>query len=187
MGLTNEVQGILLMPTATMLVQTLLVAKQWIQKAMMLFVKLGYWLTDDKRLELEVNKYRLKGRMNFTGVNGNRANGVPTSSIKSTPRGLAPYNDVQTTSLSYTDSDLDGMEFKAQVFHQDFEGRYGVSKSGSFQDPSNGITFDQSQNQSEKIGAKFSLTKDDLLDNDLKRHGRLRFVTRHNQSDVNID
>ncbi|MBU1294879.1 MAG: TonB-dependent receptor, partial [Gammaproteobacteria bacterium] len=131
------------------------------------FVKLGYWLTDDKRLELEVNKYRLKGRMNFTGVNGDRANGVPTSSIKSTPRGLAPYNDVQTTSLSYTDSDLDGMEFKAQVFHQDFEGRYGVSESRSFQDASNGITFDQSQNQSEKIGAKFSLTKDDLLDNNL--------------------
>ncbi|WP_100636527.1 TonB-dependent receptor [Marinomonas sp. ef1] len=166
-GLTNEVQGIYLDADGNYVGSDSTRGETMDSKSYDAFVKLGYWLTDDKRLELEVNKYRLKGRMNFTGVNGDRANGVPTSSIKSTPRGLAPYNDVQTTSLSYTDSDLDGMEFKAQVFHQDFEGRYGVSKSGSFQDPSNGITFDQSQNQSEKIGAKFSLTKDDLLDNDL--------------------
>ncbi|MGO2510785.1 TonB-dependent receptor [Marinomonas polaris] len=166
-GLTNEVQGIYLDADGDYVGSDSTRGDTMDSKSYDAFVKLGYWLTDDKRLELEVNKYRLKGRMNFTGVNGDRANGVPTSSIKSTPRGLAPYNDVQTTSLSYTDSDLDGMEFKAQVFHQDFEGRYGVSESRSFQDASNGITFDQSQNQSEKIGAKFSLTKDDLLDNNL--------------------
>tara|TARA_R110001606_G_scaffold218773_3_gene366589 strand:- start:15132 stop:17234 length:2103 start_codon:yes stop_codon:yes gene_type:complete len=166
-GLTNEVQGIYLDADGNYVGSDSTRGETMDSKSYDAFVKLGYWLTDDKRLELEVNKYRLKGRMNFTGVNGDRANGVPTSSIKSTPRGLAPYNDVQTTSLSYTDSDLDGMEFKAQVFHQDFEGRYGVSESRSFQDASNGITFDQSQNQSEKIGAKFSLTKDDLLDNNL--------------------
>jgi iron complex outermembrane recepter protein len=166
-GLTNEVQGVYLDADGDYVGSDSTRGDTMDSKSYDAFVKLGYWLTDDQRLELEVNKYRLKGRMNFTGVNGDRDNGVPTSSIKSTPRGLAPYNDVQTTSLSYTDSDLDGMEFKAQVFHQDFEGRYGVSGSRSFQDPSNGITFDQSQNQSEKIGAKFSLTKDDLLDNDL--------------------
>ncbi|WP_421848105.1 TonB-dependent receptor [Marinomonas sp.] len=142
-----------------------------IRKSYDTFVKLGYWLGDDQRLEFEANKYRMKGRMNFTGVDGDRDQGIATGSTKGTPpNGVAPYNDVQTTNLSYTDSNLDGMEFKAQVFHQDFEGRYGASNSDSFQDVSIapvGTLYDQSQNQSEKIGAKFSLTKDDLLDNDL--------------------
>lgn len=169
-GLTNEVQGVYLDADGDYVGSDSTRGDTMDSKSYDAFVKLGYWLTDDQRLELEVNKYRLKGRMNFTGVNGDRDNGVPTSSIKNTPRGLAPYNDVQTTSLAYTDSDLDGMEFKAQVFHQDFEGRYGATNSGSFQDSSiapSGTLYDQSQNQSEKIGAKFSLTKDDLLDNDL--------------------
>ncbi|KZN13113.1 TonB-dependent receptor [Marinomonas sp. TW1] len=169
-GLTNEVQGIYLDVDGNYVGSDSTRGDTMDSKSYDAFVKLGYWLTDDKRLELEVNKYRLKGQMNFTGVDGDRSNGVPTSSIKSTPRGLAPYNDVQTTSLAYTDSDLDGMELKAQVFHQDFEGRYGATNSGSFQDTSiapSGTLYDQSQNQSEKIGTKFSLTKDDLLNNDL--------------------
>lgn len=170
-GLTNEVQGMYLDADGNYVGSATVRGDIMDSKSHDIFVKLGYWLTDEKRLELEVNKYEMKGRMNFTGVDGDRGNGVATSSIKGTPpNGVAPYNDVQTTSLFYTDSDLDGMEFKAQVFHQDFEGRYGATNSGSFQDTSiapSGTLYDQSQNQSEKIGAKFSLTKDDLLDHDL--------------------
>ncbi|MEP7729296.1 TonB-dependent receptor [Marinomonas primoryensis] len=170
-GLTNEVQGMYLDADGNYVGSATVRGDIMDSKSHDIFVKLGYWLTDEKRLELEVNKYEMKGRMNFTGVDGDRENGVATSSIKGTPpNGVAPYNDVQTTSLFYTDSDLDGIEFKAQVFHQDFEGRYGATNSGSFQDTSiapNGTLYDQSQNQSEKIGAKFSLTKDDLLDHDL--------------------
>jgi iron complex outermembrane receptor protein len=170
-GLTNEVQGMYLDADGNYVGSATVRGDIMDSKSHDIFVKLGYWLTDEKRLELEVNKYEMKGRMNFTGVDGDRENGVATSSIKGTPpNGVAPYNDVQTTSLFYTDSDLDGMEFKAQVFHQDFEGRYGATNSGSFQDTSiapSGTLYDQSQNQSEKIGAKFSLTKDDLLDHDL--------------------
>jgi iron complex outermembrane recepter protein len=170
-GLTNEIQGVYLDADGNYVGSATVRGDIMDSKSYDTFVKLGYWLTDDKRLELEVNKYQMKGRMNFTGVDGDRENGVATSSIKGTPpQGVAPFNDVQTTSLFYTDSDLDGMEFKAQVFHQDFEGRYGATNSGSFQDTSiapSGTLYDQSQNQSEKIGAKFSLTKDDLLDNDL--------------------
>lgn len=134
------------------------------------FIKLGYWFTNDKHLEFEFNKYHMQGQMNFVGVDGDRDNGVATSSVKGLPEGRAPYNDVQTTSLFYTDDDLDGMTFKAQLFHQDFVGRYGASTSDSFQDTSiapNGTLYDQSQNQSDKIGAKLSLTKDDLLNNNL--------------------
>jgi len=170
-GLTNEVQGMYLDADGNYVGSATVRGDIMDSKNHDIFVKLGYWLTDEKRLELEVNKYEMKGRMNFTGVDGDRENGVATSSIKGTPpNGVSPYNDVQTTSLFYTDSDLDGMEFKAQVFHQDFEGRYGATNSGSFQDTSiapDGELYDQSQNQSEKIGAKFSLTKDDLLDNHL--------------------
>jgi iron complex outermembrane receptor protein len=166
-GLTNEVQGMYLDADGNYVGSATTRGDIMDSKSHDAFVKLGYWLNDDKRLEFELNKYQVKGRMNFVGVDGDRDNGIATSSEKGTPRGYAPYNKVQTTSLLYTDSDLDGMAFKAQVFHQDFEGRYGVSDSGSFQDASNGITYDQSQNQSEKIGAKFSLTKDDLLDHNL--------------------
>lgn len=170
-GLTHEVQGVYLDANDDYVGAATVRGDIMDSKSHDAFVKLGYWLTDDKRLELELNKYRLKSRMNFTGVDGDRDNGIATSSIKGTPpNGVAPFNDVQTTSLSYTDSDLDGMELKAQVFHQDFEGRYGASNSNSFQDVSLapiGTLYDQSQNQSEKIGAKFSLTKDDLLDSDL--------------------
>ncbi|ADZ89687.1 TonB-dependent receptor [Marinomonas mediterranea] len=140
------------------------------------FVKLGYWFDDDQNIEFELNQYQLEGNMNFSGVSGDRDNGVATSSIKGTPEGKAPFNKVQTTSITYTDSDLNGMTLKAQAFHQDFKGRYGATKSGSFQDTSiapSGQLYDQSQNESEKIGAKFSLSNDELLDDTLKVTGGL--------------
>ena len=170
-GLTNEVQGIYLDGDGDYVGSATVRGDIMDSKSYDAFIKLGYWLTDEKRLELEVNKYQLKGRMNFTGVDGDRNQGVATGSTKGTPpNGVAPFNDVQTTNLTYTDSSLDDMEFKAQVFHQDFKGRYGASKSNSFQDASIapvGTLYDQSQNQSEKIGSKFSLTKNGFLDNTL--------------------
>lgn len=133
------------------------------------FGKIGYWFNDDQNLEFEHNRYELEGNMNFRGVSGDRDNGIATSSIKARPEGKAPFNEVKTTSLVYTDSNLAGMELKAQAFHQDFKGRYGASTSGSFQDPNTEETiYDQSQNESEKVGAKVSLTKDGLLNDRLK-------------------
>jgi iron complex outermembrane receptor protein len=132
------------------------------------FGKIGYWFNDDQNLEFEHNRYELEGNMNFRGVSGDRDNGIATGSIKARPEGKAPFNEVKTTSLVYTDSDLAGMELKAQAFHQDFKGRYGASTSGSFQDPNTAETiYDQSQNESKKVGAKVSLTKDGLLDDRL--------------------
>ncbi|WP_067215534.1 TonB-dependent receptor [Marinomonas gallaica] len=133
------------------------------------FGKIGYWFNDDQNLEFEHNRYELEGQMNYRGVSGDRDNGIATSSIEARPEGKAPFNEVKTTSLVYTDTDIAGMELKAQAFHQDFKGRYGASTSGSFQDPNTSETiYDQSQNESKKIGAKISLTKDGLLDNRLK-------------------
>ncbi|MEL0611573.1 TonB-dependent receptor [Marinomonas arenicola] len=169
-GLTNEIQGMYMDADGNYVGSATVRGDIMDSKSYDGFVKLGYWLDDDKRLEFELNRYELKGQMNFVGVSGDRDNGVATSSVKGTPEGLAPYNDVQTTSVSYTDNDLHGMDFKAQLFHQDFEGRYGATTSNSFQDTSiapQGTLYDQSQNQSEKVGAKFSLTKADLMQNKL--------------------
>ena len=85
-----------------------------------------------------------------------------------TPEGRAPFNEVQTISVEYTDTDMMGMKLKAQAFYQDFTGRYGASTSRSFQDPNTPETiYDQSQNESEKLGAKFNLSKNGLLDGKL--------------------
>ncbi|WP_038181381.1 TonB-dependent receptor [Vibrio rhizosphaerae] len=129
------------------------------------FVKLGYWFSDSQNLQLAVNRYQIKGQMNYTGVSGDREKGIATSSVKKTPVGEAPFNDVQTYSLVYTDTDFSGMSLTAQTFYQSFEGRYGATKSSSFQDPSTTEKiYDQSQNESDKVGAKFSLSREGLFD-----------------------
>ncbi|SBS32010.1 Ferric aerobactin receptor precursor [Marinomonas spartinae] len=169
-GLTNEIRGMYLDADGNYVGSATVRGDIMDSKSYDGFIKLGYWLSDEQRLEFEFNKYKLKGRMGFTGVPGDRDKGIATGSVKGRPRGLAPFNDVQTTSLNYTNSDLDGMNFKAQLFHQDFKGRYGATNSKSFQDTNiapQGTLYDQSQNQSEKIGAKFSLTKSDLMQNKL--------------------
>ncbi|WP_136487123.1 TonB-dependent receptor [Vibrio sp. H11] len=133
------------------------------------FAKFGYWIDDERDIQFSFNRYQLKGQKNFMGVSGDRDNGVATSSVKATPVGKAPYNQVNTVNLVYTDRDLAGMKLNVQTFYQDFTGRYGATTSSSFQDPSTAETiYDQSQNESEKIGAKLLLSKGGLLDDTLK-------------------
>ncbi|SHO59262.1 TonB-dependent receptor [Vibrio quintilis] len=141
------------------------------------FAKLGYWFSDARNLEFQLNRYQLKGRMNYRGVTGDRDQGIATTSEKATPEGKAPFNQVQTINLVYTDRDLAGMELKAQAFYQDFKGRYGATTSSSFQYPdASEKIYDQSQNQSEKIGAKFSLSDASLLKSTLKITGGLDLI-----------
>lgn len=133
--------------------------------------KVGYWFDDNQRLQLSMNHYRIKSKMNYVPVAGNRALGIPTTSVKGTPQGTAPWNDVWTTSASYNHYDLAGMELSAMVFHQKFEGLFGADNSATFQDPliaPAGTLYDQSRAASTKTGSKVSLTKDDLFNNRLK-------------------
>lgn len=133
------------------------------------FAKLGYWFDNNQNLEFSVNRFQLEGDNNYTGVDGNLADGTPTTSINQTPIGRAPRNRVLTTSLTYKNYDLAGMEFTAQAYRQEFEALFGVTQSGSFVDPvlaPDGI--DQSQNESDKNGAKITLTKDGLFNDKLK-------------------
>ncbi|WP_438970993.1 TonB-dependent receptor [Methylophaga sp.] len=133
------------------------------------FAKLGYWFDDNQNLELSINRFQLKGNNNYTAVDGDRDRGEPASSINQSPVGYEPYNRVLTSNLTYKHYDLAGMTFNAQIYRQEFEARYGSFTSGSWVDPDQSPSgLDQSQNESEKNGAKLTLSKDDLINGKLK-------------------
>lgn len=133
--------------------------------------KIGWWLDDNQRLQFSLNRYQIKSEANYLAVVGNRTTGLPTTSVRGTPPGTPPWNDVWTSSVSYNHYDLAGMELSAMVFHQDFEGLFGADNSATFQDAAIapvGTLYDQSRAVSKKLGSKVTLTKADLLDNRLK-------------------
>lgn len=140
------------------------------------FAKLGYWIDDHQNLEFEINRYDVTGKQDYISVDGDREAGVPTTSIKGDPEGKAPRNQVLTTSLKYQHDDLYDMVFNAQAYSQQFEGRFGATLTPTFQDASiapPGTLYDQSQAESDKLGAKFTLTKAGLFNNLLKLTGGL--------------
>lgn len=128
------------------------------------FVKGGYdW--DDQRIELMVNRYKIENKNRWIGVTGNVSEGIPTSAVKGEIFGEGSSNDVTAISLNYTNDDFLGHKLRVQGFSQDFAGTYGadIVPSATFQDPAYGPNLlDQSQNNSEKLGAKITLVKDQL-------------------------
>lgn len=133
------------------------------------FLKLGYWISDEQNIELSVNRFELEGNHDYVSVDGDWANGIPTTAEKGAPEGDAPMNEVTTAGLTYTHSNLGGNHFTAQLYSQTFKGRYGGGTFGTFQDPAYGPDlYDQSQNESDKVGGKLTLSRDGMLDNHLK-------------------
>lgn len=133
--------------------------------------KIGYHPDRDQALRFSVNRYRIESKASYIGVAGNRLLGLPATSIAGTPFGEPAYNDVWTTSASYTHDDLAGMELSAMVFNQEFVGLFGATNSGTFQDVAiapRGTLFDQSRAVASKYGSKVGLTRDGLLDGRLK-------------------
>ena len=134
-------------------------------------VKLGYWFDDNQRLQLSVNRYKIKSKANYQVVAGDRTLGIPSTSVKLTPAGTPPWNDVWTSSLSYRHANLAGMELTAMIFNQEFEGLFGADISATFQDPliaPTGTLYDQSRSVASKYGSKVGLGRDDLLNGRLK-------------------
>lgn len=149
--------------------------------------RLGYWLDDDRRIQFGVNRYQIKGQNSYVSVDGDRENGIATTSERGTPEGEAPFNKVLTASLNYDDHDLMGMTLSAQMFFQDFEGLFGATNTGTFQDESIapvGTLYDQSRVLSTKVGSKISLTKDDLLDQRLKITGGFDVLIDQSEQDL---
>nr|WP_272890396.1 TonB-dependent receptor [Stutzerimonas stutzeri] len=141
-----------------------------------LLLKLGYWLDDNQNIGLMVNRYQVEGEHEYVNVPGDADAEIPATSRKGSPQGKAPQNEVLATSLSYKHADLYGNELGLQLYTQRFRGRFGGGTNDSFQDPSiapAGTLFDQSQNESDKIGGKLTISRDGMLDNRLMLTGGL--------------
>lgn len=122
-----------------------------------LFLKAGYDLTARHGVELMVNHFDLAQNLRWVAVNGNRATGLPTSSVRGTSPGAPAENKVTSSTLTFTDRELLGGELSLALFHQDFNAVYGGSMAAStlalFR--LNGVpTFDQSQVEASKHGVR---------------------------------
>jgi len=129
-----------------------------------LFVKGGYnW--GDQRIELTVNDFELEGNNDWLAVPGDIGAGIPTTAIESEVPGKPGTNDVTMVSAAYENEEFFGQSLRLQVYDQDFAATYGGGIYGTFQDPAFGADlFDQSQNESHKVGAKLTLGLDDIGD-----------------------
>ena len=123
------------------------------------FGKASLDLGDARRLELMAQHFELEGDGDYVLVNGSRTTNTPTMAVRGSQDGTMPTNKVLTTSLIYTDEDPLGGFLTGQVFFQDFEAIYGGGVFAAFQDSAidpTGTLFDQSANNSEKIGLHLS-------------------------------
>jgi len=123
------------------------------------FGKAGLDLGDSRRLDLMAQRFELEGDGDYVLVNGSRATNTPTTAVRGTQPGVIPVNTVLTSSLTYSDADLFGGLLTGQLFFQDFESVFGGGAFATFQDPSiapSGTLFDQSANNSEKMGVRLS-------------------------------
>lgn len=126
-----------------------------------LFGRFGYALSSSARLDLIVSRFELEGNGAYVPVAGNRATGLPTSSRRGDPPLLPATNLAESAALSLTDTDLWGGNFVSQLFFSRTRETFGadVNPQPSQQDPliaPVGTLFDQTENRSRKIGARFS-------------------------------
>ena len=118
--------------------------------------------TRSQRVGLMVNDFRLAQDGDFVSEAGDRALGLPTVSVPGAPEGTQPVNDVTTAALDYEHAALGGGALAAKVYVQDFAALYGGGRFGVFQDPALapvGELFDQSENNSEKVGARLTYSR----------------------------
>ncbi|WP_220347878.1 TonB-dependent receptor [Alkalilimnicola ehrlichii] len=136
-----------------------------------MFGKLGYWLDDDQNIELSVNHFEMNNKGNYITVDGDRSTGTPTSARRGTPEGQTPYNRAATVNLAYSHSDWFGNALETQIYYQRFRAQFGTTPHFPFEDDQGNQRRDQSRNESDKLGAKLTLRRSDLL------NGRLSLAT----------
>lgn len=130
------------------------------------FARLGYAVSATGRIDLIASRFELKSDGDYIAVPGNRLTGLPTSAVRGDAPGDPAANRTESVALSYTDTALWGGNFVSQIFFNRSRDTFGGENRdatgkyiASFQDPDIapvGDLFDQSQNRSRKIGAKFS-------------------------------
>jgi iron complex outermembrane receptor protein len=123
------------------------------------FGRLGYQISPSARFEVIANRFELEGNGNYVLVNGNRALGIPANSRRGTSLGELPSNRAELLSAALTDDDLAGGNLSLQTFFSRTRDVFGGLVTSTFQDPRidpTGRLFDQSANNSRKIGGKLS-------------------------------
>ncbi|GHA89000.1 TonB-dependent receptor [Cognatilysobacter bugurensis] len=130
-----------------------------------LFAKVGWRLDDERRLQLTANHFELQGHNDYVSVDGDAVRGITATSVRGEPEGEGPRNRADSLSLDYTDNAFAGGYLQAQLYWFDFAALYGGSYwRDFFQDGSRPNWFDQSQNASRKLGAKFAWSRDHIAD-----------------------
>ena len=132
-----------------------------------IFGRFGYQLSDSARLELVANRFSLEGNANYVSVSGDRAAGIPATSVRGSTPGDPPSNRNELVSLSLTDDDLAGGTFTLQAFFNRSRDVFGGGVFGTFQDPAidpTGNLFEQSANRSRKLGGKVTYEREILRD-----------------------
>jgi len=129
-----------------------------------LFAKAGWNIDEDKRLQLTANRYELRGNNDYITVNGDIRTGKLATSARGSREGRGAQNRSTSLVLDYTDKSLAGGYLNAQLFWVDFKGLYGATDWEDFwRDGRDLHWWDQSQNVSEKVGGKFSWSRDNLF------------------------
>ncbi|KPQ24372.1 MAG: iron complex outermembrane recepter protein [Halomonas sp. HL-48] len=132
-----------------------------------LFGKLGYWIDDNQNLELTLNHFDLEESNDYVPVAGDRDAGVPSTAQRGTRDGAPGFNEVTKTRLAYSHADWFGNEVDAQVYHQRFRARFATTPFFPYLDSNGDTQYDQTRNESDKVGAKFTVNRDGMLDDRL--------------------
>lgn len=130
------------------------------------FGKFGWEPAMAQRLQLTINHFELAQNGSFASVEGDRSQGIPAISVAGAPEGVEPVNEVTTASLDYEHAAFAGATLSAKAYFQDFSALFGGDRFDSFQDPliaPIGEIFDQSQNNSQKIGTRLTYARQRLV------------------------
>lgn len=129
-----------------------------------LFGKLGYWIDDNQQIEASLNHFELEEGNDYVPVPGDRAAGVPTTARRGNRDGEPGFNEVTSARLAYSHADWYGNTLDAQVYQQRFRARFATTPFFSYVDSAGNTQYDQTRNESDKRGAKFTLNRDGMLD-----------------------
>src|SRR3546814_6188243 len=72
-------------------------------KALSLFGRFGYAVTDTMRLDLIASRFELEGDGDYAPVAGDKIGGLPTSAGPGVPPGVPATNRTESVALSLTD------------------------------------------------------------------------------------
>jgi len=123
------------------------------------FGRFGWQVSDSARFEVVANRFNLEGNGHYVVVAGDRAAGIPTSSELGETSGEPPSNRAELLSASFNDKDFASGNLVAQAFFSRTRDIFGGGAFATFQDPAidpTGNLFDQSVNNSRKVGGKLS-------------------------------